>query len=85
MANAKRCDRCGSYYQNYSGIYYNKFYFNTGCLFDPCNGKNAKFDLCPECMKKLFDFFGIDNEEAKNNEIEKRIIEISGNAAQSRI
>lgn len=66
MANAKQCDRCGSYYQNYNGLYCEHHFYNTGCLYDSCKNINRNFDLCPECMKKLFDFFGIDNEETNN-------------------
>lgn len=52
MANAKRCDRCGKFYVE------NRQEF-TGCMLKHCNlmaSSNIHFDLCDECIGKLWTF-----------------------------
>lgn len=59
MAEAKKCDRCGQFYDFYSKI----------VTIDRCNHKVNGFrytfgnsniivnkDLCPDCLQKLFEF-----------------------------
>lgn len=55
MSNAKKCDRCGKFYDFYEGLEYipNQNLFNCITLY----GEKSKiFDLCPSCMKSLFDW-----------------------------
>lgn len=48
MSAAKKCDRCGAYFQPASRKGQYAFVIN------PKHGREAKgFDLCDECMKKL--------------------------------
>lgn len=69
MANAKKCDRCGTFYMRYRncvphkktkeglpvcGIQHDSGYINT-------------YDLCPECFDGLIKFMKIDI-EGENNE-----------------
>ena len=67
MANAKKCDICHNYYDNYK----HKLFVN--------NGRNAvnfeSIDLCPECQGQLekwlteYEFFDSVCEEAANDQI----------------
>lgn len=62
MANAKKCDRCESFYdvyafevkRNVSGPVYE---INNMTLGKGLNNYFV-FDLCPRCMKKLLEFVG---------------------------
>ena len=52
MANAKKCDRCGKFYVA------NRQEFK-GCMLKHCNlmaSSNIHFDLCDECIGKLWTF-----------------------------
>lgn len=52
MANAKKCDRCGKFYVK------NRQEF-AGCMLKHCNlmaSSNIHFDLCDECIGKLWTF-----------------------------
>ena len=53
MSNAKKCDRCGKFYEYYEGFERipNGNKFNCMTLFGV---KSKIFDLCPLCMKSLF-------------------------------
>lgn len=65
MANAKSCDRCGSYYINDDKTYDGRSYNPSGTMFfnrlalekeDPITGGYIlvnNFDLCPDCRKDL--------------------------------
>lgn len=50
MANAKKCDRCGKYFDN-SSHGFNCIALNNSNILD--NRKDKKLDLCPSCMKAL--------------------------------
>ena len=62
MALAKKCDRCGTFYEHYPKG--NKIQCNAikrvynGCFFDGSSliKEERILDLCPECMSK-FDKF----------------------------
>lgn len=53
--NAKKCDRCGSYYENYDGV-------AEGAQIIQFKRRNNfivySADLCPECMAKLWTWMG---------------------------
>lgn len=61
--NAKKCDRCKKYYDEYEGIHkrseegtifqnyeipYNQLYLENEIYYDEVS--NKFFDLCPDCM-----------------------------------
>ena len=62
MANAKKCDKCKSFYDTYRGVRYRvdgELYsaFNVALS----NGFKMKaLDLCPDCMKETITFLGLD-------------------------
>ena len=52
MSNAKKCDRCGKFYEKtFRQIYVVK---DNGCC-------NTKIDLCDECQKELIDWVEMKN------------------------
>ena len=56
---AKKCDRCGKFYELYDGFEIAKGgnKYNTVRLEKlVCDSIYRKFDLCPECMEKLVNF-----------------------------
>ena len=60
MANAKKCDRCGEYYDEpgsncIGGI--NIIPVSEGTIYT--------FDLCEDCLEDLYDFLRL-NDEVKN-------------------
>ena len=71
MANAKRCDKCGKYYNNpdhechlsYHDLPYYETFNNddeyiiprTVTFTNTC-GNGFKFKLCPNCMRDLIHF-----------------------------
>lgn len=65
--NAKKCDRCGKYYDHYNGnlIFPTNGRANGFALYNEDSnrivGTQRFYDLCQECMKKLIDF--IENNE----------------------
>jgi hypothetical protein len=72
MATARKCDRCGKYYDrnelerscaNYSGrmarISHLKVYTNFHGIMD----SSDEYDLCDECWEKFFKFIGEEVEE----------------------
>ncbi len=81
MADAKRCDRCGKYYSkndngrcnlSYHDLpYYEKYDVDeeyiipTAVSFSENCSNYYKFELCPDCMRKLIHF--IAKEETNGN------------------
>lgn len=65
MANAKKCDRCGAFYDPYRGVRYRsadgELYsaFKT-VLANAFATKNI--DMCPDCMKETITFLGLEVE-----------------------
>lgn len=59
MADAKKCDRCKEYYDDYRGVGFSEGQagYNRMVLV-PANDYNGdrRFDLCPDCMKALISF-----------------------------
>lgn len=57
MANAKKCDRCGKYYDN------NETYINgwrtTGLetISNSSGGFGGRYDLCDDCLKEFIEVF----------------------------
>ncbi len=62
MADAKKCDRCGKYYDDYDGVAFSEAI--TANRYDRMNlvraddyySKCKRFDLCPDCMSALISF-----------------------------
>lgn len=56
---AKKCDRCGAYYELY-GVKDNAAKCNEFMMLNIDNAgryyKHDKIDLCPDCMAKLYEF-----------------------------
>ena len=56
MANAKKCDICGKFYDHYQNITLKSGMTMNGCMirFAADNGVCwTSSDLCPECMTKV--------------------------------
>jgi hypothetical protein len=70
MANAKKCDRCGNFYEPYKGVRMKKngtiYSVNRLHLASFCN--DVTFDLCPSCVKASFIFLGLDEEKEGGKE-----------------
>lgn len=49
MANAKKCDRCGGYFDNSSTGFNHIMLDNSNRI----STNNKMLDLCPSCMKAL--------------------------------
>ena len=74
MAIAKKCDRCGSFYDRYEKqtkvMDSSTTYTINGASFVYFNTENiatsrVKFDLCPTCLDELIDFMNIEWEEVE--------------------
>lgn len=65
MANAKKCDRCGNFYDMYRGIRFKadgEIYGAFSAVLS--NGFRMKaLDLCPACMKETITFLGLEEKE----------------------
>lgn len=62
MATARKCDRCGKYYDE-NKKYRDEFGIETviGLRFETLNGNNSsRIDLCDECLGKIKEFLGTD-------------------------
>ena len=75
MADAKKCDRCGMYYDNYErNICENDFdglEKASGLrLIDQRNRQSGANDMCPSCMEKFIKWW----EEGKHGENDKKEI-----------
>ena len=61
MADAKKCDRCNGYYDDYDGVAFseeptaNRYDRMNLVRADDC-GRYKRYDLCPDCMKALISF-----------------------------
>jgi hypothetical protein len=58
MANAKKCDRCGEFYQAVEQNVVEQLAYNIGFLARPKNDTTMMLieqcvDLCPECSRSL--------------------------------
>lgn len=72
MASAKKCDRCGDFYEERvidckeSGGDYVRPLNGTLRLYEDCSSKGFYYDLCPTCFKVLMNFLRI--EEVKRGD-----------------
>ena len=66
MANAKKCDRCGSYYDEYN-IRKNSEKINIVMIINIDSKddyySHGPYDLCPVCSDELMKWFGKENEK----------------------
>ena len=69
MATARKCDRCGNYYDKntkYStGSYYNNYICGLFTLksrgFDYEQEENIRYDLCDKCLESFYNWWGCEN------------------------
>lgn len=62
MANAKKCDRCGSYYDKNKGVNSIDGCFVRGIRLET-SGPYRILDLCDSCICDLYKFLDIDKEK----------------------
>ena len=72
MCLAKKCDRCGIYYDQRNISFKNQF-INGIMLIDRKVNNEAQFgrlniDLCPECLNSLVDWLAYDEKENKDDQ-----------------
>ena len=62
MAIARKCDRCGKYYDENKKYRYNLVMGTViGLRFETLEGFNSsRIDLCDECLGKIKNFLGTD-------------------------
>lgn len=62
MATARKCDRCGKYYDENKKYRYDLDMGTViGLRFETINGNNSsRIDLCDECLGKIKEFLGTD-------------------------
>ena len=61
MAIARKCDRCGKYYDE-NKKYVCGFAMETviWLRFETLSGNSSRIDLCDECLGKIKEFLGTD-------------------------
>ncbi len=62
MANAKKCDRCGKYYdrnhvKSMNGNFVTSIFINSTPQY------RRVFDLCDECIVDLYKFLGLEGKD----------------------
>lgn len=62
MAKAKKCDRCGKYYDKNEGIKSINGYFVRTIRLET-SGPYMNLDLCDPCIYDLYKFLGLDEED----------------------
>ena len=62
MANAKKCDRCGKYYDKNKGVKSINGCFVRGIRLET-SGSYMDLDLCDSCISELYTFLGLDKEK----------------------
>ena len=64
MADAKKCDRCGKYYdENYHDRYvFGNTITHIKLSTDFSDHNYKKLDLCDDCFDELYKFLGIEEE-----------------------
>lgn len=62
MATARKCDRCGKYYDENKKYRYDSTMGTViGLRFETLQGFNSsRIDLCDECLGKIKEFLGTD-------------------------
>jgi hypothetical protein len=53
MALAKKCDRCGKFYESYGNNSFNAIMQTCKDQYGYRAKKNKEWDLCPECKENL--------------------------------
>lgn len=63
MANARVCDRCGSFYKPYDGLPFSDKKYISNALellrsYETASEEDCHeyFDLCPQCMSEVINF-----------------------------
>ena len=70
--DAKKCDRCGNFYGKYKGLPFiegggdDRYYCYMSIESDPYK---KHFDLCPDCMEKLYSFLRNDDKEIDKHDV----------------
>lgn len=69
MADAKKCDICGTFYNMYGkasgrreNIEPNTIYLSYAGPLTMGMDCKERYDLCPECLEKFYEFVGVKNE-----------------------
>ena len=62
MADAKKCDRCGKYYDKCTKKRYVNGCFVLGIKIYT-SGPFRAYDLCEDCVEDLYKFMNIDDKE----------------------
>ena len=60
MASAKKCDRCGKYYDKCTSEKRINGYQVKGINIFTSYGPYLELDLCGKCIDDLYDFLGIE-------------------------
>ena len=63
MANVKKCDRCGKYYDKCTSTKRINGYNVRGINIFISYGPYLELDLCEKCIDDLYDFLGIDEKK----------------------
>lgn len=63
MANAKKCDRCGKYYDKCPNVKTINGYKVLGIKIFTSYGPYLELDLCEKCIDDLYDFLGIEEKK----------------------
>ena len=78
MADAKRCDRCGRYYddENSKGKNFkvNGRTVHQMALIDACDNRICEYDLCDQCASDLFHWL-CNEEEVEHKEEDEYLME----------
>lgn len=71
MANAKKCDRCGKFYQETVKEKLKvRQYVEMSC-------SHTEYDLCPKCTEKLKAFLRFDRKAVKKEELDTATISMA--------
>lgn len=65
MSEARKCDRCSSYFEFDENMNNYIVFGNKHIILDLKRGK--PFDICPNCMKEFEDWFFPSEEETESN------------------
>ena len=70
MADAKRCDRCGRYYDDENSkdksFKVNGRTVHQMALIDDCDNRICEYDLCDQCARDLFHWLCNEEEEEED-------------------
>ena len=63
MASAKKCDRCGKYYDKCTSVKRINDHQVKGIKIFTSYGPYLELDLCEKCIDDLYDFLGIEEKK----------------------